>query len=150
MCALNLLDLLPSELEALAERVGEPRYRGRQLAAWIFKKGVLDLDAMTDLPKEFRQRLAEQAFLGIPEIERVVRSEDRSQKFVLRLGDDRRVQSVLMPDSARLTLCLSTQVGCGFACAFCFTGTMGLTRNLTVAEIVGQLAAVREIGRAHV
>lgn len=143
MCALNLLDLLPSELEALAERVGEPRYRGRQLAAWIFKKGVLDLDAMTDLPKEFRQRLAEQAFLGIPEIERVVRSEDRSQKFVLRLGDDRRVQSVLMPDNARLTLCLSTQVGCGFACAFCFTGTMGLTRNLTVAEIVGQLAAVR-------
>ena len=143
MSSTNLLDLLPSEVEALAESVGEPRYRGRQIAVWLFKKGVADFEAMTDLSKGFRQRLAERAFIGLPEVESVVPSRDGSQKFVLRLDDGRRVQSVLMPDDDRLTLCLSTQVGCGFACAFCFTGTMGLDRNLTTAEIVGQLAAAR-------
>lgn len=143
MSSINLLDLLPSELEALAKSLGEPGYRGRQLAVWILKKGVLDLEAMTDLPRDFRQRLAERAFISIPEVEQVVPSQDESQKFVLCLGDGMRIQSVVMPDGDRLTLCLSTQVGCGFACAFCFTGTMGLARNLTTAEIVGQLAAVR-------
>jgi len=143
MSAVNLLELLPSELERLAESVGEPRYRGRQIAGWIFKKGARDLDEMTDLPKEFRRRIAELVFIGIPTVEQLVSSLDGSQKLVLRLGDGRRVQSVLMPDDDRLTLCLSTQVGCGFACAFCFTGTMGLDRNLTTAEIVGQLAAAR-------
>ncbi|MBI2543653.1 MAG: 23S rRNA (adenine(2503)-C(2))-methyltransferase RlmN, partial [Candidatus Rokubacteria bacterium] len=93
---------------------------------------------------EFRVRLGEEAFVGVPEVERVTRSQDGSQKVVFRLADGARVQSVLMPDRDRLTLCLSTQVGCGFACAFCFTGTMGLERNLTAGEIVGQLAAVRQ------
>ncbi len=143
MSPVNLLELLPSELETLAESVGAPRYRGRQIAVWIFRKSARDLDAMTDLPKEFRQRLAERAFIGIPEVEELVPSQDGSRKLVLRLGDGKRVQSVLMPDDDRLTLCLSTQVGCGFACAFCFTGTMGIDRNLTTAEIVGQLAAAR-------
>lgn len=141
MSRLNLLERLPAELEALAERLGAPRYRGRQLATWIFKKGVLEIGAMSDLPKEFRRRLAEEAFVGIPGIEERILSQDGSQKFVLRLADGARIHSVLMPDADRLTLCLSTQVGCGFACAFCFTGTMGLGRNLTAGEIVGQLAA---------
>jgi 23S rRNA (adenine2503-C2)-methyltransferase len=133
---------VPAELEALAEQLGQPRYRGRQLALWLFRKGVLELEAMSDLPREFRQRLAAETFIGVPEIERRTLSEDGSQKFVLRLSDGFQIHSVLMPDADRLTLCLSTQVGCGFACAFCFTGTMGLRRNLTGGEIVGQLAAV--------
>jgi 23S rRNA (adenine2503-C2)-methyltransferase len=143
MSSVNLFDLLPSELEALAEKGGFPPYRGRQLAVWIFHKGVLDLEGMTDLPTAFRRHLAEQVFITVPEVERVIPSQDQSQKLVLRLGDGRRIQSVLMPDGDRLTLCLSTQVGCGFACAFCLTGTMGLERNLTTAEIVGQLVAAR-------
>lgn len=143
MSHLNLLELVPSELEGLAERLGEPRYRGRQLAVWLFRKGVLRLDAMSDLPREFRQRLAAEAVIEVPEIEQRTPSVDGSEKFVLRLADGARIQSVLMPDDGRLTLCLSTQVGCGFGCAFCFTGTMGLDRNLTAGEIVGQLAAVR-------
>lgn len=143
MSHLNLLELVPSELEGLAERLGEPRYRGRQLAVWLFRKGVLRLDAMSDLPREFRQRLAAEAVIEVPEIEQRTPSVDGSEKFVLRLPDGARIQSVLMPDDGRLTLCLSTQVGCGFGCAFCFTGTMGLDRNLTAGEIVGQLAAVR-------
>lgn len=139
----DLLSLLPDELETLSQRLGAERYRGRQLVLWLFKRGVSDLDAMSNLPKEFRSRLAQEAFVGIPEVERVTPSQDGSRKFVLRLADGARIQSVLMPDRDRLTLCLSTQVGCGYACAFCLTGTMGLERNLTAGEIVGQLAAVR-------
>ena len=143
MSLTNLPDLLPSEMEGLAESLGAPRYRGRQLAGWIFQKGVTDLGAMSDLPKDFRHRLAEQVAITLPEVERVTPSQDGSQKLVLRLADGARVQSVLMPDEDRLTLCVSTQVGCGFGCAFCYTGTMGVDRNLTVGEIVGQLLAAR-------
>src|SRR5438132_2626468 len=135
----SLLGLLPSELEALARELGASAYRGRQVATWLYRKGVLDLDAMTDLPREFRERLRERARIGLPAVERVIPSRDGSQKFILRLADQGRVHSVLMPDEDRLTLCLSTQVGCGFACAFCHTGTMGIERNLGVDEIVGQL-----------
>jgi len=143
MSLMNLLDLLPAELEKLAESMGAPRYRGRQLAVWIYAKGITDIRAMSDLPKDFREALAERAEIAVPEIERRTPSQDGSQKLVLILADGARVQSVLMPDEDRLTLCVSTQVGCGFACAFCFTGTMGLQRNLSAGEIVGQVLAAR-------
>jgi 23S rRNA (adenine2503-C2)-methyltransferase len=139
MSRIALVGLLPSELEDLAVDLGASRYRGRQIATWLYRKGVLDLDAMTDLPKDFRAALAERAEIGLPETERVTSSLDGSRKLVFRLRDGGRVSAVLMPDEDRLTLCLSTQVGCGFACAFCLTGTMGLERNLDAAEIVGQL-----------
>jgi 23S rRNA (adenine2503-C2)-methyltransferase len=80
----------------------------------------------------------------LPEIERRTPSQDGSQKLVLRYGDGARVQAVLMPDADRLTLCVSTQVGCGFGCAFCYTGTMGLERNLSAGEIVAQVMVARE------
>jgi 23S rRNA (adenine2503-C2)-methyltransferase len=143
MSRANLLDLLPSEMEDLAESLGAARYRGRQLAGWTFGKGVFDLDAMSDLPRDFRERLAEGHAIPVPEIERVTPSQDGSQKLVVRMADGVRVQSVLMPDDDRLTLCVSTQVGCGFRCAFCCTGTMGVERNLTAGEIVGQFLAAR-------
>ena len=139
MSAQNLLGLLPSELEALARELGASAYRGRQLATWLYRKGVFDLEAMTDLPKELRERLRGRATVGLPAIERVVPSRDGSRKFILRLADGGTIHSVLMPDDDRQTLCLSTQVGCGFACAFCHTGTMGVERNLGADEIVGQL-----------
>jgi 23S rRNA (adenine2503-C2)-methyltransferase len=142
-----LLDLLPSDLEALAESLGAPRYRGRQIATWIYKKGAVDIDAMSDLPRDFRRTLSERAFVGVPEVERRTPSQDGSEKIVFAMRDGARVQSVLMPDGDRLTLCVSSQVGCGFGCAFCFTGTMGLERNLTAGEIVGQvIGAMRLIG----
>jgi len=144
MSSTNLLDLSPAEMEALAESLGAPPYRGRQLAQWIFVKGVTDLDAMSDLPKDFRAALAARASLELPEVERRTPSQDGSQKLVLRYGDGARVQAVLMPDGDRLTLCVSTQVGCGFACAFCYTGTMGLERNLSAGEIVAQVMVARE------
>ncbi len=139
MPLVDLVGLLPSEMEDLAVELGASRYRGRQLATWIYRKGVLDLDAMSDLPKEFRGALVERAQVGVPEVERVTPSLDGSRKLVFHLRDGGRVSAVLMPDEDRLTLCLSTQVGCGFGCTFCLTGTMGLDRNLEPAEIVGQL-----------
>ncbi len=145
----NLVGLLPAELEDLAVSLGASRYRGRQLATWIYRKRARDLDALSDLPKDLRARLAGSHEIGLPELERATASQDGSRKLVFRLADDRRVSAVLMPDDGRITLCLSTQVGCGYACAFCLTGTMGLERNLTAGEIVGQLLAANELLGEH-
>jgi 23S rRNA (adenine2503-C2)-methyltransferase len=145
MSRANLMGLLPAELEDLAVSLGASRYRGRQLATWMYRKGVADLEAMTDLPRDFRARLAETHEIGLPELERATPSQDGSRKLVFRLADGSRVSAVLMPDDGRITLCLSTQVGCGFACAFCLTGTMGLERNLTAAEILGQLLVANRL-----
>jgi 23S rRNA (adenine2503-C2)-methyltransferase len=145
MSRTNLVGTLPAALEDLAESLGASPYRGRQVATWIYRKGVVDLDAMTDLPRDFRARLAETAQATLPEVERATSSQDGSRKLVFRLADGARVSSVLMPDDGRITLCLSTQVGCGYACGFCLTGTMGLERNLTAAEIVGQLMAANAL-----
>ena len=145
MSAPNLIGMLPSQLEDLAVDLGASRYRGRQVAAWLYRKGIVDLGAMSDLPKEFRAALGERFRAELPDIERAMPSQDGSQKLVFRLEDGARVSAVVMPDDGRTTLCLSTQVGCGYACAFCLTGTMGLTRNLTAAEIVGQLLAANTL-----
>ena len=82
MSAVNLFDLLPSELESLAESLGAPRYRGRQIATWIYKKAAVDIDAMSDLPRDFRRTLSERAFVGVPEVERRTPSQDGSEKIV--------------------------------------------------------------------
>jgi 23S rRNA (adenine2503-C2)-methyltransferase len=148
MSALNLAGMQVSDLEKLAIELGASAYRGRQVAAWMYRKGVFDLDAMTDLPKDFRAALAGGARIALPELERATPSQDGSRKLVFRLEDGARVSSVLMPDDGRVTLCLSTQVGCGYACAFCLTGTMGLSRNLTADEILGQVLRANELERA--
>ena len=142
---MNLVGFLPNELEDLAVELGASRYRGRQLATWIYRKSVFDLDTMSDLPKDVRARLAERVTIHVPEPERVTASQDGSRKLVFRLGDGSRISSVLMPDDNRLTLCVSTQVGCGFECRFCLTGVMGLERNLTAAEILGQVLAANRL-----
>ena len=149
MSPTNLVGLLPSELEDLAVELGASRYRGRQLATWIYRKNVVDLESMTDLAKDFKAALSERAVATLPDVERVTPSQDGSRKLVLRLSDGGRVSAVLMPDEDRITLCLSTQVGCGYGCAFCLTGTMGLGRNLTAGEIVGQTMIANRILEEH-
>jgi 23S rRNA (adenine2503-C2)-methyltransferase len=141
----NLIGLLPSELEDLAVELGASRYRGRQLATWIYRKSIFDLEAMSDLPKDFRQELAGRAVVEMPELEREMPSADGSRKLVFALNGASRISSVLMPDDERITLCVSTQVGCGFACGFCLTGVMGLERNLTAGEIVSQVLAANRL-----
>ncbi|MGH7267703.1 MAG: 23S rRNA (adenine(2503)-C(2))-methyltransferase RlmN, partial [Candidatus Rokuibacteriota bacterium] len=105
--------------------------------------GQTEFGAMSDLGKGLRARLAAETAIRPPVVAEAVVSADGSRKLGLRLEDGRTVHAVLMPDEGRLTLCVSTQVGCGFACAFCYTGTMGLLRNLTAGEIVGQIFAAR-------
>ena len=145
MSRVNLAGLLPSELEDLAVELGASRYRGRQLATWIYRKGVFELEAMTDLPTDFRERLAERARIDVPEPERVTPSQDGSEKLVFCLAGGSRISAVVMPDDNRITLCVSTQVGCGFQCLFCLTGVMGLERNLSAGEIVGQVLAANRL-----
>jgi 23S rRNA (adenine2503-C2)-methyltransferase len=145
MSRTNLLDLDLAAFESAAESLGVERYRGRQLATWIYRKDAAEFDAMSDLARPFRAALAERYVIALPVIERATPSRDGSQKLALRLADGSPIQSVLMPDEDRLTLCVSTQVGCGFGCAFCLTGTMGVQRDLGAGEIVGQVLAARRL-----
>ena len=133
-----------SELErpaleaALIER-GHEAFRARQIFAWLYRRGVTDLDAMTDLPRDLRATLATEFQLTTPAIVARERSTDGTEKFLLRLADGKQIESVFIPDTPSMTFCISTQVGCAMACAFCLTGKMGLVRNLTAGEIVGQV-----------
>jgi 23S rRNA (adenine2503-C2)-methyltransferase len=128
----------PALEAALAER-GHPRFRARQIFHWIYQRGVTDLDAMTDLPRELRADLASALVLATPTLVARERSADGTEKFLIRLADGRQIESVFIPDTPAMTFCVSTQVGCAMACAFCLTGKMGLARNLTAGEIVGQV-----------
>jgi 23S rRNA (adenine2503-C2)-methyltransferase len=135
----DLAGLERSALEGALEKRGHERFRARQLFRWIYRRGVTDLAAMTDLPAALRAALAEEFTLTTPIVLRRERSIDGTEKFLLRLADGREIESVFIPDTPSMTFCISTQVGCAMACAFCLTGKMGLVRNLTAAEIVGQV-----------
>ena len=126
----DLRDLDLAELEDFALALGLQRYRGRQLFHWVYGKSVDSLDMMTDLSRESRELLSEKAYISrLREIRRQC-SSDGTEKFLFELEDGHRVESVLIPEEDRLTLCISTQVGCGMGCTFCLTGKSGLARNL--------------------
>jgi 23S rRNA (adenine2503-C2)-methyltransferase len=142
----DLLGLTPEELEAWVVARGLPVFRARQLAAWIYRSLVSDFAAMTNLPRELRERLAGEATVAGPRLRRELVSRDaRTRKVLLELSDGRMIETVLMlyPASAegraRATLCISTQAGCAYGCTFCATGQMGFDRHLTAGEIVGQV-----------
>jgi 23S rRNA (adenine2503-C2)-methyltransferase len=128
-----------NELEAVARESGQPDYRGKQLAAWIYRRGAPSIGAMTDLPAGFRARLAETHTLGLPEVAHRDVSADETAKYLLVMADGQRVESVCLPYEERVSACLSTQIGCAAGCTFCATAQGGLARNLSAGEIVGQL-----------
>jgi 23S rRNA (adenine2503-C2)-methyltransferase len=132
------------ELESLLQEGGVEPYRARQLFRWVFKRGVTDFALMTDLSKPLRLRLPELFRLSRPAVAGRENSSDGTVKLLLELDDHRRIESVFIPDSPGQTFCISTQVGCAMKCAFCLTGKMGLTRNLTAGEIVGQVRVLAE------
>jgi 23S rRNA (adenine2503-C2)-methyltransferase len=134
-----LAELERPALETLLAARGVERFRARQIFRWIYRRGVSDVDAMTDLPRELRATLAADFTLTMPAVIGRERSIDGTEKFLLRLHDGRQIESVFIPDTPAMTFCISTQVGCAMACAFCLTGKMGLVRNLTAGEIVGQV-----------
>jgi 23S rRNA (adenine2503-C2)-methyltransferase len=135
----NLAEFERPALEALLEARGVPRFRARQIFGWIYQRGVTDIEEMTDLPRELRASLAAELTLDTPAIAHRDVSVDGTEKFLLRLADGATIESVFIPDTPAMTFCVSTQVGCAMACAFCLTGRMGLARNLTAGEIVGQV-----------
>ncbi len=141
----SILDLSRVELEAWCEGQGFPAYRGAQIATWLYRQGARDFAAMTNLPPALRETLAAEFRMGFPEVTQVSHSTDGTRKLLLRLADGKTIESVLIPDEERLTLCVSTQVGCAMGCGFCATATLGLDRHLTRGEIVGQFLRARTL-----
>ncbi|MCI5126598.1 MAG: 23S rRNA (adenine(2503)-C(2))-methyltransferase RlmN, partial [Candidatus Electrothrix sp. AR5] len=140
----DLKNLTQDELVDYVESLGQPGFRGRQILAWIYKPGIIDFEEMTDLAKVFRTALAEHAWMSrfIDPITEI--SRDGAVKFGFQLDDGLMIESVLIPEEDRNTLCVSSQAGCAMGCHFCITGSMGFQRNLTRAEIVNQVCAVRD------
>jgi len=141
---LDIKDLTQSDLEHLVLTFGHQEYRARQLIKWLYRRRIINFHEMTDLPKPFRETLGRVAFISTLTPNRIETSADGSRKFLFPLMDGNSVESVLVPDRSRLTLCISTQVGCPLGCRFCLTGRMGFVRNLTTSEILNQILAAQQ------
>ena len=138
--AVNLFDLDRQAMEQFFVSIGEKAFRARQVLQWIHQRGVTDFSLMTDLSKDLRGRLAELAEVRLPEVSVQQHSRDGTRKWLLHMdGVDNAVESVLIPEDNRMTLCVSSQVGCTLNCSFCSTARQGFNRNLTTGEIIGQL-----------
>lgn len=151
------IDIKSLQLHELEERVhalGEPVYRARQIAEWLYKKRAASFEEMTDLPRKLRLQFAEQFSLGKIDVVRVLGAPDTTRKFLFRMSDGDLIESVLIPASPALygmrsdrrTICVSTQVGCAYGCKFCASGLEGFSRNLRPDEIVDQIATVEREG----
>ena len=134
----------------MGEELGEPKFRAVQVWQWLWQKMARDVDAMTNVSRACRERLAAAAAIVWPEVAAVEESRDGTTKFLLRLADGEQVETVLIPSDSRegarrWTQCLSSQVGCAMGCTFCSTGQMGFERNMSMGEILGQVL----VARAH-
>lgn len=142
----DLKAMFPEELEKLIADLSKERYRARQLFSWIHKHGVSSFDEMTNLSLSFRQELGRFARIGsIEEENRIVSSYGNATKFLFRLEDGKNIESVLIDEDDRQTVCISSQIGCILNCRFCATGSMGYLRNLKATEIIDQLIYIRKI-----
>jgi len=140
---INLKGLELHELEELMPTWGQEKFRARQLMLWLYHKRATSFDEMTDISKAFKADLMGKAYIGQPTlITKTISAIDDTVKYLFELEDGNQVESVLMYDRNRVTVCVSTQVGCAQRCAFCATGMIGFIRNLTAAEIVDQLMAI--------
>lgn len=147
----NLKSLSRAELSRFCTELGLKRFRADQLFQWMYQKDVSDFSEMTNLSKDLREQLRELAVVGTIEAASQQRSADGTIKFLFRLADGHKVEAVLIPDfeddgsAKRLTVCVSSQVGCVFGCSFCATGKMGLLRNLSPGEIVDQVVKINTV-----
>ncbi|WP_412480725.1 23S rRNA (adenine(2503)-C(2))-methyltransferase RlmN [Azonexus sp. IMCC34839] len=146
----NLLDFDAEGLTAWFAEQGEKPFRARQVLRWMHRSGVADFDAMTDIAKSLREKLKARAVVVPPAVVSDKLSDDGTRKFLIDVGNGNAVETVFIPEDDRGTLCVSTQAGCALDCAFCSTGKQGFNRNLTVAEIIGQLwRANQALGAVH-
>ena len=137
--AMNLLGLDAQGMERLVAILGEKPFRARQVLKWIHKRGAADFAAMTDIAKSLREKLAQAAVIEPPVVVSEGAAADGTRKWLLKVDGANAVEAVFIPETGRGTLCVSSQAGCTLDCAFCSTGKQGFNRNLTAAEIVGQL-----------
>ncbi|HUO81721.1 MAG TPA: 23S rRNA (adenine(2503)-C(2))-methyltransferase RlmN [Gammaproteobacteria bacterium] len=145
----NLIGMPRGALEAWFAQAGEKPFRARQLMKWMYRRGLDDFDAMTDLGRNLRGMLASRAAIRVPDVLSAQQSADGTRKWLLRMDAAQAIETVFIPEAGRGTLCISSQVGCALDCAFCATAQQGFNRNLASAEIVGQvLLARRMLGTA--
>jgi 23S rRNA (adenine2503-C2)-methyltransferase len=143
----NLLGLPPRGLEEFFVGLGEKPFRARQLMTWMYRFGVSDFEVMTNIAKPLRLKLAEIAEIRPPEVRSLHRAADDTRKWMVSMDGGQAIETVFIPETARGTLCISSQVGCAMDCSFCATGKQGFNRNLSAADIVGQVwLANRELG----
>jgi 23S rRNA (adenine2503-C2)-methyltransferase len=142
---IDIRDLTLDELRAEMTALGEPAYRAVQAFSRLYKNGALRFDQFTEFPLPLRDTMAERFVIGRLELEGVFEARDQTRKYLFRLADGEFIESVLIPAPHRQTVCLSTQVGCKFGCAFCASGRRGFVRNLTPSEITGQVLYLRDI-----
>ena len=135
----DLAELTLAELEAWVVARGLPRFRARQIFAWVWKRGATSFEEMSDLGRQLRATLSAELAFSTPTVVRQDLSEDGTRKLVLGLADRRQIECVYIPDTPSQTFCVSTQVGCAMGCAFCLTGKMGLVRHLSAGEIAAQV-----------
>ncbi len=146
----NLLGKSGKELREFLQRLGEPAYRGAQIYHALYAERRFDFGAMTNLPAALRERLSREAAIALPQIVRRYSSSDGTVRYVLSISEGKHtnIETVFMPEENRQTICVSTQAGCAVDCRFCLTATLGLVRNLTAGEIVGQVLLALEDNRA--
>ncbi|MFA5371421.1 MAG: radical SAM protein [Sideroxydans sp.] len=145
----NLLDLEPAAMTAWFAEQGEKPFRAKQVMRWVYKNGESDFDAMSDLAISLRDKLKQIACIQTPGVLREETAADGTRKWLLNVGTGNAVEAVFIPEDDRGTLCISTQAGCALDCSFCSTGKQGFNRNLSTAEIIGQVWwANHELGRA--
>lgn len=140
----DLKNFSEEDLVSFVESLGQPAFRGRQIMGWLYRPGVTAFSQMTDLAKVFREVLEQNAYISTFTEPIIEKANDGCVKFGFRLEDDSIIESVLIPEPDRNTLCISSQVGCAMGCTFCLTSTMGFKRNLSPSEIVNQICAVRD------
>lgn len=140
---INLKNLSLPDLEKFVTSLGEKPFRAKQLAHWLYSRGAQSFAEMTDISKELREKLNEKAWISFLKPEKILTSADGTRKFLFRLADGQKIESVLLKERDHLTLCLSTQVGCPLGCKFCLTGARGFQRNLESFEILDQILGVQ-------
>ena len=139
----HIKELTLAQLESVLDNWQEPRFHARQILSWIYKKGAGDFDSMSNLSGALRARLNKEFFLNTITLLKKVKSIDGTQKLLLDLGQGDIIEAVLIPAEGRVTGCVSSQVGCKFACRFCASGTLGFKRNLTCGEILDEVCILK-------
>ncbi len=137
--------LTMEDLEKMIRHMGKEKYRTQQLYKWVYEKQVCDFDQMTNLSKDFRSELKKLFIFELPRVVTHLKSVDGTQKFLFDMGEGQTVEAVLIPSDDRMTLCISSEIGCNMACRFCFTGKQKLKRRLKTSEIVGQFLQAKSL-----